>query len=165
MTVGRLGGQSTKHCRFMDGQFGRHYYTILYAIECATANVIKFGHTSNIKKRFGQLRHANGAEIKLLGHAWLPVEAEASAHTLLADHRSHGEWFHINADTRGLAALLASKMILELSDVLQMNNMLVIRPKPEHLPSDFQSDYSDTVLSQDEEFLRSRQEKALAKIA
>lgn len=107
-----------------NGTFGFRCYTILYAIEAADVSRIKFGVTSNIDKRYRQLCNGSPVELALLGHLWMPTEAEAYVFDFLREDRIHGEWFVKTERSRSIAALIAAKLDRQLADVLQMDRLI-----------------------------------------
>lgn len=114
----------------MDGPFGLRYYAIVYAIAAPDYGLIKFGRTTDIQKRFASISTMSPAPLELIGHVWLPDDAEAYIHEFLKDDRAHGEWFRKTERTRSIAALIAAQKVKELAEITEMSWMLV-----EHMPS------------------------------
>lgn len=113
-----------------DGPFGLRYYTIIYAIHAPASGRIKLGRTMNIERRFSSLCASSPQELVLLGHCWMPDDAEAEIHAFLKEDRCHGEWFTATERVRSIAALIAAKKDTDLARALGMDRMI-----PEHVPS------------------------------
>lgn len=113
-----------------NGPFGYRLYTIIYAIDAPEIGRIKFGRTLNVERRFRGIASMSPAPVVLLGHAWMPDDAEGYVFGFLKEDHSHGEWFHRTEKVRSVAALIAAKRVEQLAEVLGMQHMLA-----EHLPS------------------------------
>lgn len=110
--------------RRMNGPFGLRYYAIVYAINSPDHGLIKFGRTTNIQKRFAGICTMSPAPLELMGHVWLPDDAEAYIHDFLKEDRAHGEWFRKTERTRSIAALIAAQKVRELAEITEMTWML-----------------------------------------
>lgn len=97
-----------KHAVLKDGIFGKRYYSIVYAIEAKDLALIKFGRTNNMDKRFRSLSGSSPCKLTLLGHLWMPDDAEGYILQHLEDERSHGEWFYAVEPCWVVARLIAS---------------------------------------------------------
>jgi hypothetical protein len=114
----RLAAQAERR----SGTFGFLPYTILYAIEAPDASRIKFGITSNIDKRFRQLCGSSPVKLRLMGHMWMPVNAEAYTFEHLKADRVHGEWFLRTEAVISVATLIAGKRDIELAEMIGLPN-------------------------------------------
>jgi hypothetical protein len=129
-SIGCLAKTISSRSKRMDGPFGRRYYTIVYAIASPDDGPIKFGRTLNVERRFSSISTMSPVPLTLLGHVWLPDDAEAYIHEFLKEDRSHGEWFRRTERSRGLAALVAAKKAVDIADVIGLTWMV-----PESVPS------------------------------
>lgn len=109
-----------------DGLFGFRYYTIVYAISAPGSGRIKIGRTLDIDRRFSSLSTSSPLPLELLGHTWLPDDAEAALHDYLKDDRSHGEWFIATMKVQKVADLIAKGAAKELALEAGMLGMLNI---------------------------------------
>ena len=125
MMLSKTGTTFSKHATRQDGPFGFRYYAILYAIEAPSANRIKIGRTLDMDRRFAGLQTASPIPLELLGSVWLPYDAESNAHTYLAEHRSHGEWFVAAPKVRELAQLIADKKVIQIASAIELTWMLL----------------------------------------
>jgi hypothetical protein len=107
-----------------DGPFGFRYYTIVYAISAPGSGRIKIGRTLNIDRRFSSLSTASPLPLELLGHCWLPDDAEADLHKYLEDDHSHGEWFIATIKVQEIAALIAAGNVRELAQTVGILGLL-----------------------------------------
>jgi hypothetical protein len=118
-----------------DGPFGFRYYAIVYAIEAQDVGRIKFGRTLDVASRLSSLTGSSPVPLTLLGHVWLPDDAEAEIHRYLAADRSHCEWFLATAKVRHFAGLIAARKVMEIAELAEMSWMLVhavpSRPTPQ----------------------------------
>lgn len=114
-----------KCCKLMDGPFGRRYYAILYVIEAPMVARIKIGRSLDIADRFQTLDQNSCVPLSLLGHVWLPDDAERYAHTQFAKHSLRGEWFSASPSVRAFANMIAAKDIPKISAALEMDYMLI----------------------------------------
>lgn len=119
-TSGVVSKTYSGRAKLMLGPFGRRYYTIVYAIEAPNVERFKFGRTMDMEKRFRSLCNSSPCELRLVGHLWLPDDAEADIHTYLADDRLHGEWFRCSERTRSVAALIGAGDIQALAEEVGM---------------------------------------------
>lgn len=100
----------------------------VYAVE--SGGLVKIGFTAGpLKKRIGDLRRMNGAQLHVIRTWTGTLKTERSLHTLFADHRQHGEWFdlphgwqetadrHLGADDGGGSL---TEMAGELAEQLEM---------------------------------------------
>jgi hypothetical protein len=88
------------------------------------ADRIKFGKTSDIDKRFSTLQGSSPIPLKLLGHHWLPDDAEEEIFQFLKDDRVHGEWFNATIRVKSVAALISAKKDRELAEALELTKWL-----------------------------------------
>jgi hypothetical protein len=115
-----LSDRRYKHAVKRFGEFGTRYYTTIYAISAPELGRIKFGMTKDIGKRFASLQTASPAELTLLGHVWMPHDAEAEIFEFLKDDRLHGEWFMATNRVREVAALISAKMAVQIAEAIGM---------------------------------------------
>lgn len=118
--TGRINFDPTRYGRYVAGEFGKAYYSHVYAItprgggEC-----VKFGRATNVKSRFSGIQTGSPVRLVLLGSVFVPGEVEAYIHDYLKEHRSHGEWFYptvlVTKVADYIAAGDAKGLIAELS--------------------------------------------------
>lgn len=65
-----------------------------------SAGLIKIGYTSDIYKRFADLKNMGGAPAQLIAVVPGNKSCEKSLHRIFKADRKHGEWFQISADIR-----------------------------------------------------------------
>jgi hypothetical protein len=123
ITLGSWGKTYKNYGRRRSGPFGLRYYCIVYAI-AAPNDLIKFGKTTNIEKRFAGIATMSPVPLTLMGHCWLPADAEAYIHDFLKEDRAHGEWFRKTERSRSIAALIAAKKDVELGEIVGLNWMI-----------------------------------------
>ena len=103
--------------RLMVGPFGNGYYSIVYAMEAPSCGVVKFGRTLDVEKRLASIQGMSPVPISLLGHVWMPTDAETHLHEFLDEHRSHGEWFKRCPEVDVVTDLIAKKRVQQLCEV------------------------------------------------
>ena len=65
----------------------------VYFIAAIGTDLVKVGHARNVKSRFSSLACASPLKLRLLATIPGGSTKERELHDLLAEHRSHGEWF------------------------------------------------------------------------
>lgn len=125
MSFGNLQKNLSRRAERRDGPCGFRFYAIVYAIHAPDAKRIKIGRTLDINKRLSSLRGASPIALNLLGHVWLPDDAEAALHDYLKDDHSHYEWFHATERVRGISAWIAAGMTAEIVSEIGLGVLLV----------------------------------------
>jgi hypothetical protein len=72
----------------------------------ANGGMVKIGHSSNTKKRLGQLQGATGASLALLATMPGSRSLEELLHSCFRKYRASGEWFHNCGDVTACIAAL-----------------------------------------------------------
>lgn len=71
----------------------------VYLVRAIGTNKYKIGRTSDVGKRFNQLRQGSPIPLELVAE-WKTDDTasdEARLHSLFASQRTHGEWFNLDA--------------------------------------------------------------------
>lgn len=82
--------------------------TYVYVLEAAEIGRLKFGQSTQPKKRFTQVNDGSPIDITMLGYCIDPEcgKLEAWIHAYLHAHRLKGEWFRDHPDCRMVAGLI-----------------------------------------------------------
>lgn len=67
----------------------------VYFIYAPAVKMVKIGRSTNIKSRIRALKTMSPTDLHLLATEGGGAERELALHNMFAEHRSHGEWFHM----------------------------------------------------------------------
>jgi hypothetical protein len=67
----------------------------VYFLACMSAGLVKIGKTKNLEQRIKTLMTMSPVPLTLLAAPICHPLAEMAVHQMLAEHRSHGEWFRM----------------------------------------------------------------------
>lgn len=100
---------------------------MIYAICGEGINKVKFGVTINQsgKDRLATLQIGSPVTLRLIAICDWEDRYERVIHRFLAPHHSHGEWFHISAETNAVINAMKTGKVEKLHDVIlnrQANN-------------------------------------------
>ena len=90
--------------------------TYVYVLEAAEIGRLKFGQSTQPKKRYIQVNDGSPVDITMLGYCIDPEggKLEAWIHAYLGDHRRKGEWFQDHPECRMVAGFIIENRPLDL---------------------------------------------------
>ena len=86
----------------------------VYAVLAKEVNKVKIGITKSPEKRLGGLQTGSPIELTMLGYIVGNKQLEDAIHDHLSDHRSHGEWFHMEPQTDIIVSMIVDNQLDEL---------------------------------------------------
>ena len=111
--------------------FLRKQDIFLYALEAPEVGLLKFGQSTNPEKRHRQVRDGSPVDVELLGYCLDPEKGklEAWVHAYLYQHRSKGEWFRDNVDSRAMANMIIGNQPWEIVALARIDSKSVTTPQ------------------------------------
>lgn len=79
----------------------------LYAVQAVDGGPIKFGRTTDLRRRLTDLQAGNPTELHVIASHPTAGEAEPLVHHVLADTRLLGEWFQDTPRARSVVEVMA----------------------------------------------------------
>lgn len=86
---------------------GRARGSKLYAIQAENGGPIKFGRTTDLRRRLADLQAGNPSTLRVLASHPSAGEAEPLVHAVLSDDRVRGEWFADGPRARSIIEVMA----------------------------------------------------------
>lgn len=95
---------------------GKDFRGKVYVILDKAAKMVKIGFTTDLPKRFADIRTGSSAELKLLHHFRAGRDVELAIHRHLASERVRGEWFRLSDKTHSLLDEVFDFLAVETDD-------------------------------------------------
>ena len=84
----------------------KHAESVVYALK--SGDLIKFGHTKNLKGRIKSISKGCPDPVEFIGCVSGDHSLEGAIHDALGDYRIEGEWFAASDSVRAMANAIAS---------------------------------------------------------